>query len=113
VAALAEYDLAAVRRDVDGVAAAARAFEALGMRGWAQRAAAAGRGMPPPRPAGLTAREVEVLRLLAAGRTSQEIAAELVVSVPTVNRHVANIYTKIDVRNRAEATSFAISAGLA
>jgi DNA-binding NarL/FixJ family response regulator len=55
---------------------------------------------------------VEVLRLLAAGRTSKEIAADLVVSLLTVNRHIANVYAKIEVRNRAEATAFAIARGI-
>ena len=61
---------------------------------------------------GLTPREVEVLRALAAGRSNREIAAELVLSVHTVERHVANVYRKIGVRNRAEATAYAVSAGL-
>jgi DNA-binding NarL/FixJ family response regulator len=60
----------------------------------------------------LTAREVEVLCLLASGRTSAEIAAALVLAPATVNRHIANIYVKIGARNRAEATAFAITHGL-
>jgi DNA-binding CsgD family transcriptional regulator len=64
-------------------------------------------------PCGLTAREVEVLRLLADGRSNKEIAADLIVSVPTVQRHIANIYTKIDARNRADATAFALGHGIA
>lgn len=63
----------------------------------------------PACPGGLSAREVEVLRLLAAGRTNREIAGELVLSARTVERHISNLYTKIDVRNRAEATSFALT----
>ncbi|WP_322752739.1 helix-turn-helix transcriptional regulator [Frankia sp. Cas3] len=51
-------------------------------------------------------------RTAPAGRTSKEIAADLVLSLLTVNRHVANIYTKIGARNRAEATAFAIAHGL-
>ena len=58
-------------------------------------------------PRGLTAREVEVLALVAAGRTNQEIAAELVVSPHTVRRHLQNIFTKLDVSSRAAAVSFA------
>jgi class 3 adenylate cyclase len=57
-------------------------------------------------PDGLTAREVEVLRLIAAGRTNTEIADELTLSVRTVARHITNIYTKIDARNKAEATDY-------
>jgi DNA-binding CsgD family transcriptional regulator len=60
-------------------------------------------------PEGLTPREVEVLRLLADGQTNREIAAELVLSERTVQRHISNVYTKIDVRNRAEATSYALN----
>ena len=58
-------------------------------------------------PAGLSAREVEVLRLIARGKTSKEIAAGLIVTVATVSRHIANIYTKIDARGRADATRYA------
>ena len=62
-------------------------------------------------PAGLTAREAEVLRLVAAGFTNKEIAAQLVVSVPTVERHVANIYAKIGASRRYEAVAFALNHG--
>jgi pimeloyl-ACP methyl ester carboxylesterase/DNA-binding CsgD family transcriptional regulator len=60
-------------------------------------------------PHGLTAREVEVLRHLAGGRTNDEIAEELFVSVRTVERHVANIYAKIGARGRANATAYALN----
>lgn len=56
---------------------------------------------------GLTPRELEVLRLVAAGRTNKAIAAELVVSERTVDRHVSNILTKLDVASRAAATAYA------
>jgi DNA-binding CsgD family transcriptional regulator len=56
---------------------------------------------PATLPAGLSAREVEVLRLLAGGRTSKEIAAQLVLSAHTVERHIANLYAKIGARRRA------------
>jgi pimeloyl-ACP methyl ester carboxylesterase/DNA-binding CsgD family transcriptional regulator len=62
---------------------------------------------------GLTAREVEVLRHLAAGETNAEIAADLSLSVNTVERHVSNIYRKIDARGRADATAYAIRRGIA
>jgi DNA-binding CsgD family transcriptional regulator len=62
---------------------------------------------PPPLPAGLTAREVEVLRLIAAGMTNSQIAADLHLSVKTVSRHLSNIFTKIGVSSRASATAFA------
>jgi DNA-binding NarL/FixJ family response regulator len=56
---------------------------------------------------GLTARELEVLRLIASGRTNAAIAHELFLSVKTVDRHVSNIFTKLDVPTRAAATAFA------
>jgi predicted ATPase/DNA-binding CsgD family transcriptional regulator len=62
--------------------------------------------------AGLTATELQVLRLLAGGRTTKEIAAELVVAVSTVDRHLTHIYQKLGVRNRAEATALAHRHGL-
>jgi pimeloyl-ACP methyl ester carboxylesterase/DNA-binding CsgD family transcriptional regulator len=64
------------------------------------------------RQAGLSAREVEVLSLVAAGRSNQQIASELVLSVNTVIRHVSNIYAKTGVANRAQATAFAKDHGL-
>jgi pimeloyl-ACP methyl ester carboxylesterase/DNA-binding CsgD family transcriptional regulator len=63
-------------------------------------------------PASLSGREVEVLQLLALGKTNQQIADELVLSLFTVNRHVSNIYSKTGVANRAEAASFANRHGL-
>lgn len=61
----------------------------------------------------LTPREIEVLRLVANGGTNKEIAAQLVVSVTTIERHVANIYRKIGVRSRVEAAMYARERGLA
>jgi ATP/maltotriose-dependent transcriptional regulator MalT len=58
-------------------------------------------------PAGLTAREVEVLRLIAAGMSNGEIADALYLSVKTVSRHLSNIFTKIGASSRAGATAFA------
>ena len=55
----------------------------------------------------LSAREVEVLRLVTAGRTNAEIAVALAVSRFTVNRHVSNILTKIGATNRVEAAAYA------
>lgn len=69
---------------------------------------------PTPISAGtLSSREVEVLRLLAQGRSNQQIADELVISLNTVNRHVSNIYAKTGAANRAEAASYATRNGLA
>ena len=58
-------------------------------------------------PCGLTAREVEVLLLLASGQTNRQMAGELFLSEKTIARHVSNIFTKIDVKSRAAATAFA------
>ena len=63
-------------------------------------------------PAGLTAREVDVLRLVAAGRSNRDIADALYLSVRTVERHITNIYTKIDARNRVDAAAFVARHGL-
>jgi DNA-binding CsgD family transcriptional regulator len=63
---------------------------------------------PPTYPAGLSAREVEVLRLIAAGRTNREIAAILSISVKTVLNHVTHILTKTRLPNRAAAVAFAL-----
>jgi ATP/maltotriose-dependent transcriptional regulator MalT len=59
-------------------------------------------------PKGLTERQVEVLQLIAQGKTNHEIAQELVLSERTVQRHIADIYLKIGARNRADATAFAL-----
>ena len=66
----------------------------------------------PTFPNGLTQREVEVLRIVASGKTSAEIATDLVLSRRTVERHISNIYGKTDSRSRAEATAFAFTHGL-
>jgi ATP/maltotriose-dependent transcriptional regulator MalT len=55
----------------------------------------------------LTAREIEVLRLIASGKTNRRIATELKISEKTVARHVSNIFTKLDVSSRAAATAYA------
>jgi pimeloyl-ACP methyl ester carboxylesterase/DNA-binding CsgD family transcriptional regulator len=61
----------------------------------------------------LTPRELEVLRLIAAGESNGQIAARLGRSINTVERHAANLYRKIDARGRADATAYAIRNGLA
>jgi DNA-binding CsgD family transcriptional regulator len=64
------------------------------------------------RPGGLTQREIEVVRLVAAGHTNRAIAGRLSLSEKTVARHLANIYTKLDVPSRAAATAYAYDHGL-
>lgn len=66
----------------------------------------------PDYPDGLTQREVEVLRLVAQGKSNSQISQELVVAEGTTRRHVANIYEKIGAANRAEATLYALREGL-
>jgi DNA-binding NarL/FixJ family response regulator len=63
-------------------------------------------------PAGLSAREVEVLRLIADGLTDAQVAEKLVLSPRTVNAHLQSIYNKIGVNSRIAATRFAVDNGL-
>jgi HD-GYP domain-containing protein (c-di-GMP phosphodiesterase class II) len=63
-------------------------------------------------PAGLTTREIEVLRLVARGLSNKEMATRLVIARKTVDNHVEHIYTKIGVSNRARASLFAVRHGL-
>ena len=77
---------------------------------------AAGEDVAPTRrsrPAGLTDREVEVLRLVTQGKSNREMAEELVISPKTIGRHVENIYAKIGVSSRAGAAVFAVQHELA
>lgn len=61
----------------------------------------------------LTPREVEVLTLVAAGRSNEEIAADLVISISTVKTHINNLFSKTGVRDRAQAVRYAYEHGLA
>jgi DNA-binding NarL/FixJ family response regulator len=73
-----------------------------------------GHAPPPTRgPDDLTPREVEVLRLIAKGHNNQEIARLLFVSEATVKTHINNLFSKIDVRDRAQAVTYAYRHGLA
>ncbi|MGI8549874.1 MAG: response regulator transcription factor [Dehalococcoidia bacterium] len=63
-----------------------------------------------PAPDTLTTRELEALRPLAAGRSNKAIAATLVMSIRTVERHVANLYDKLSRHSKGEAIAFAIEA---
>jgi DNA-binding NarL/FixJ family response regulator len=64
-------------------------------------------------PARLTARQAEVLRLVAEGKTDRQIAGELVLSEKTVGRHLENIFARLGVSSRAAATTVAVRQGLA
>jgi DNA-binding CsgD family transcriptional regulator len=81
--------------------------------GYAQRQIDAARRDPSPgrgaRPGGLSRRELDVLRLVAAGRTSGQIATELFISPRTAEHHIQNIYTKIGASNRAAAARWAVT----
>jgi DNA-binding NarL/FixJ family response regulator len=96
--------------------AAATAKE-LGIHGLGERAGALLNESAAPAalawPAGLTGREVEVLRLIAAGCSNRAIAQALFISPNTVLHHVSNIFTKTGVANRAEAAAYATRHGLA
>jgi DNA-binding NarL/FixJ family response regulator len=115
--AIVDYDEALVRLQhkrpgaANLLAAAKAQFERLGMREWSRRAALV-KVADPAVPDGLTAREAEILRLVAVRRTNKEIAAELFLSVRTVERHVQNAYRKIDARNRADAGDYVARVGL-
>ncbi|HUP87348.1 MAG TPA: response regulator transcription factor [Acidimicrobiales bacterium] len=89
---------------IESFAAAAALFDRIGAHTDALLVAGDSRAALP---AGLTEREVEVLRLVAAGLTNNEIAAQLYLSAKTVSRHASNIFTKIGVSSRAAATAFA------
>lgn len=87
--------------------AAARVLQELGASPALVRLDAFATGERPDATHGLTSRELEVLRLVAAGRTNKAIAADLVLSQRTVDRHVSNIFTKLGVSSRSGATAYA------
>ena len=70
------------------------------------------RGSAPFYPDGLTKREVEVLRLIASGKSNNHIAEELFISLRTVANHVSNILNKVGASNRTEAAIYATRQGL-
>jgi DNA-binding CsgD family transcriptional regulator len=87
--------------------AARGVFQQLGAAPDLARVQALFRKPAPKAAGGLTAREVQLLRLVAAGKTNRAIAAELVLSERTVDRHVSNIFTKLGVSSRTAATAYA------
>jgi HD-GYP domain-containing protein (c-di-GMP phosphodiesterase class II)/DNA-binding CsgD family transcriptional regulator len=102
---------------------AGTAYSEAAVRALADAVSGGARTVAPPRaisaperrresPAGLTEREIEVLRLLATGASRRAVAAQLSVSEHTVRHHLEHIYAKLDVRTRVEATLFAIEHGL-
>jgi len=103
-AALGDRDGAALELD-----AARQVFARLGA---APDLAALDADAAPPRAHGLTERELQVLRLLATGKSNKEIASELDLSERTIDRHVSNIFDKVDVHSRAAATAYAYEHGL-
>ena len=100
--ALGDEDAACVEID-----AARGTFASLGATTDLARAGALDGAKRSADARGLSTRELEVLRLLAAGRTNKAIAAELVLSERTVDRHVSNIFAKLGVASRSAATAYA------
>jgi DNA-binding CsgD family transcriptional regulator len=104
-AALGDAEACALELD-----AARATFEQLGARHDLERLDL--RRPPAPATNGLTTRELQVLKLVARGRTNKEIGRELALSERTVDRHVSNILAKLDVPTRAAATAHAVANGL-
>jgi DNA-binding NarL/FixJ family response regulator len=92
--------------------AARRVFQQLGAKPDLARVEEISRKTAPKIAGGLTAREVEVLRLVAEGKTNRAIADKLVISERTVARHVSNIFTKLGLSSRSAATAYAYEHGL-
>jgi DNA-binding NarL/FixJ family response regulator len=105
--ALGDHDSAALEFD-----AAIAVFQELGADPDLQRTVALAGGRAAT-PGGLSAREAEVVRLVARGQTNRQIATVLGISERTVDRHVSNIFAKLDVSSRAAATAFAVEHDLA
>jgi DNA-binding CsgD family transcriptional regulator len=92
--------------------AASDTYERLGARPDTARVASLTTAPAPDVHGPLTGREVEVLRLIASGKTNRAIATELAISEKTVARHVSNILTKLDLPSRSAATAYAYSRNL-
>jgi DNA-binding CsgD family transcriptional regulator len=106
-AALGDNDTATLELE-----AARDVFERLGARPDLARLDSLIGGAAPSDTYGLTGRELQVLRLVAAGKSNREIAAELFISDHTARRHLQNIFRKLGVSSRAAATAFAFQRGL-
>ena len=105
--ALHDEDTAAMELD-----AARQVFAQLGAVPDLTRVDAYTRKRPVAEPSGLSPREVEVLRLVAVGKTNQGIATDLFLSEKTVERHVSNILTKLGVGSRTAAAAYAFEHGI-
>lgn len=117
----ATYDAARVRvliglasRDLGDSDAAQMEFDAargifqqLGARPDLTRMDALGHALKPAPAGGLSAREIQVMRLVASGKTNRQIASTLFISERTVERHVSNIFNKLDLTSRSAATAYA------
>jgi DNA-binding NarL/FixJ family response regulator len=86
--------------------AARSVFEQLGAALDLRSVDSLGRRTVPDESYGLTARELQVLRLVAAGKSNRQIASELFITDHTVRRHLQNIFRKLGVSSRAAATAF-------
>ncbi|MFE3886009.1 response regulator [Streptomyces lydicus] len=103
-------------RAIDGVLSGEAGLSPTIQRRLLERVAEPVRPLPQPPdalPDGLTAREVEVLRLVADGQSNPEIARTLHVSTETVKTHINNLFAKAGLRDRAEAIHYAYRHGLA
>ena len=97
-------DLDAAEMELD---AARWIFQQLGARPDLTRVDAFSRASKPAAAGGLSAREIQVLRLVASGKTNRQIASALFISDRTVERHLSNIFNKLDLTSRSAATAYA------
>lgn len=97
-------DIEAAEMEFD---AARGIFQQLGARPDLAHVEALIRSLGPAPRGGLSARELQVLRLVAGGKTNRQIAADLFISERTVERHLSNIFTKLDLNSRSAATAYA------